>query len=425
MPEHIADRRAIASIWKTLASSRALKRDFPAETTVIYRLLLPPDKRITLEAPGALQKPRRFDRDKVRIYWVDSDPWALYGKPAAYFVFSGGRVLEWKRMDTPIVVSGRRVSSIKHDPFFEIPVANTENYYRRLAADRPWILADTSVGPPEPLPPPPVPLGPLTYPLPPSDLPGGGTAVGEPGTTPGSGPPSATASGPCTPLYLALGLLFQGEPDGPPDDPDNLGREIREIVRNLGFRGYGNPNLPPMVVRASSTLSTLAAMIGALMRQVPAQFCTCPPDQLVIAIAGHGYGPGLGGNPNSVPAIHLVPHGGGTASWVTHAQLAQALGAALAARGLNPSKVILIIYSCRSGDGFNPGRYGQFMKGSLIITATPDGNTLSHVNKFSVGLIQCLRDSRVKTWADLVRCIKTSVPLTGGTNKPAAGRPPN
>lgn len=423
MKGFIADRHAVAQIQRKLSSTRELRSDFSRETTVVFRLRLPPDRKVVLRKLSDYRT-RAFNRDKVRIYWVDSDPFALYGKPTAYFVFSGSKIARWERVDAPVIVAGRRVADVCHDPNFEEPVGNATAYYERLAEQRTRVMALETEGPPEPLPAPPAPLPPLSYPLPPSDLPGGATATGETGTTAGSDPPANNPQGPCTPINLALGLLFQGQPTGPPADPDNLGRELREMLRTLTFRGYGAPGLPPPVVRASAANNSLNLMVAALVRMIPTQFCSCPPDQLVIVVAGHGYGANVGGNPHNAVAFKAEPHGGGAVFWVTHAQLAQALGAALAARGIAPSKVFLILYSCRSGDAHNPGRYGQFMNGSLIITATPDGMSFTHIDRFSTVIIQCLRSPSIKSWADFLTCVKSGLTAQGEPS-PAGGRPAN
>lgn len=423
MLEYLLDRVAIRTIRRTLRSNAERWHEFDPADVTIFRILLPPEKHITIEPVLADEDEPRWSHTYarsslfetialgLRVYWVDQAPTALPGKLCAFFVFRGPFLVDAQLVGEPAVIAGRRTPAVKHDSSFQTPVANVARYFHdldRLGAGDEYFQADTTMPPP---PPPPVPLNPLGYPLPPSDLPGGGTATGESGTNAGSGPLAIDATGqPCTPIYLAYGLLFQGPQDGTLDDPHPLQRELELVLRQFAFRGYGpapGGAVPPIIRASNPNVANITQMIAALGRllQRHQSFCICPPDQLVIVVTAHGYGPNTGGNPNNVPAMKFAPDGGGSTSWVTHQQFSQLLGQMLNNLGIAMTKVFVIIYSCRSGDAFNAGRYGANMRNSLIMTAAPDANTFTYVGTFMTCLVQCLRNPPVTSWADLRQCI--------------------
>ena len=456
----------------------ALKRDpdrgpeLLTESSVVYRLVLPPEPEILIERSLTDPHPVPLRRGAfewiglgLRVYYADSDPWAIPGKPTAYFAFRGPFLVRWDRVDRPIIVGGRRVAAILHDPTFQLPVRNASWYYRRLSLGSPGprlLLAtgplaqmppqggadglekddDTGTGEPacededsdQPPPQPAAqsPPSPLTYPLPPTENDDGTSVEDEAGTQSGSGPTAATADGvACTPLYVAIGLVMQGPDDSPgTGDPHPLRRETLEVLAGLAGRGYGTPNCPAPVAIPAHPRHTpdIDAMISVLATLIPPEFCRCPPDQLVLVVTAHGYGPHLGDNPHNVPAMHYVPGGGRPESWVTHSDFAQKLGTMLGRKGIDPSKVFVILYTCRSGDAFRPGRYGEHMRGSLIVSSVRDADTLSYTNTFMRCLTNCLQDPAVRTWAELMDCVRRCMaPLTrpdgAPIGPPRGGRP--
>jgi hypothetical protein len=106
--------------------------------------------------------------------------------------------------------------------------------------------------------------------------------------------------------------------------------------------------------------------------------------------------------------MHFDPIGG-TASWVTHAEFAEQLAAMLQRRSIDPKKVFLVLYSCRSGDAFEKDKYGKHVKGSLVITSCPDKDSLGASGKFPGCIIECAKQEAVKSWADFTKCVKECV----------------
>lgn len=440
MPEYLADRSAVSAILKKLSATRELKKNFPGGSTAVFRLVLPPEEEVRVEFLGGGREPKKFKRDKLAIYWVDSNPLALLEKPLAYFVFKGARLHSWERLSLPIFVSGRRVAATRHDPAFEIPVGNSENYFRRLRAfDEALLRLEIDAAPRAPveiantLPP-------LNYPLPPTELPGGGTVPNEPGTT-GGGPASVGGDGkPCTPVNFVTCLLLQGKPE---DGAELVADEGRALVQAFSDRGYtAGGTETGGVIRAKDAANPVEKMLEDLMKVMPAKMCECPPDQIVIIVAAHEGADRDDGihtsNPNPRVSYYIESLDGSGPVWMTHARFAELLAAALATKGINPRKLFLLIFGCYSGDALDRDRYGKHLPGALITTSSPDRRTTSYTGVFRALVQHCLRQAAVRSWADFIRCIRqTAGNLTfpdpedkTNTKKipapvPGAGRPPN
>ncbi|MFH1674352.1 MAG: hypothetical protein ABIF87_13125 [Pseudomonadota bacterium] len=447
MCSYFWDRYWVNKIFKILRKNESCGKELITENTVIYKLVLPPEKTISVQTNYPDSEPKFFKRGLggeclglgLKIFYVDSDPLAIPGKPTAYFVFKGPFLTHWGRVDESIVVAGQPVASIGHNPSFQRPVGGATQYYN-LLLDTPSALFGIPIdiiaqAAPQPAH---VQLSPLTYPLPPTDKDDDSTVKNEPGTKAGDAPTVVDKNGnPCKPIYLAVGLVFQGPEDSPgTSDPHSLFRETGAVLLAFGKRGYNEPHAdrPPIIKADEKVNKDIDSMINTLANGLPGAFCDCPPDQLVLVISAHGYGPSLADseghrNTNKVPAMHFVPGGKGKKSWVTHAELAEKIGNMLAKKGIDPAKVFTIIYSCRAGDAFKPERYGKYMKGSLIITPVSDADTLIHPNTFMRCLKECIEKPEVKTWADLTKCIKDCMSKLKMNNKPygrkpRTGRPP-
>lgn len=408
MPEYRADRAAVGIIFKKLAATRALKKDFPAGSTTVFRLVLPPDASVCVEYAGGTQEPRRYRRDRLTLYWVDSNPLALLEKPLALFVFKGTRLHAWEQLSLPVMVAGRRVPATRHDPSFEIPVGNAENYFRRLRAFDAALLGLNIHAVPRAPPGIAATLAPLTFPLPPTDLPGGGTAANEAGTT-GGGPAAVGTNGqPCTPVNFVTCLLMQGKPE---EGQEPVTEEARALVGAFGTRGYATGGTETGgIIRARDAARPVEQMLDDLLKVIPAKFCECPTDQLVIVIAAHQGADRDDhihtSNPNARVSYYIEPLDGKDIIWMTHARFAELLAAALAKKNIDPRKLFLVIFGCYSGDALDRDRYGKHLPGALVTTSSPDRRTTSYTGVFRTLVKHCLDQPAVRSWAEFIACLK-------------------
>ncbi len=344
--------------------------EFPSETTVIYQLKLDRVENLIAET---------LDFEKIELplsdqqyYMVDSDPLGLLEKPLALVVFSNDTVEQFIRLAMPLLLGELTLPVTGFDPFYQEPLTNIG--YATYALNFPDISFQAGNQQQR------AKLSPFTYPRPTT----GGTET----------PPTSTGTSgqPCTPVMVFVGLSLDGTTDGISSAGNTLNGQTKMLGVAFDARGYTSSTFT-----AGTDGANIDALLTKLSKAIPTTFCNCPTDQLVILISAHGWGQ----NPTGQVAMRFQANNN-TDSWVTHAQMAQKLGAILT--NIPKNKVTLLIYSCRSSVGFNNGNYNAHLGGSLLITST-DTNVLC-LTTYGTHLMMCLIDKKNKTWTDLIDCMK-------------------
>ena len=217
---------------------------------------------------------------------------------------------------------------------------------------------------------------------------------------------------PCTPVNFVTCLLMQGKPE---EGQEPVTEEARALVGAFGTRGYATGGTETGgIIRARDATRPVEQMLDDLLKVIPAKFCECPPDQLVIIIAAHEGADRDDhihtSNTNERVSYYIEPLDGKDIIWMTHARFAELLAAALAKKNINPRKLFLVIFGCYSGDALDRDRYGKHLPGALVTTSSPDRRTTSYTGVFRALVRHCLNQPAVRSWADFIRCLK----LTAG-----------
>ena len=392
------DRRWVREIRALIASDERLREASDPEATAIYRVPLPASLDIRLTSYGRRAQVRRSLAELIglghRLYVVDPAPLAGFRRPLAAYVFTG-------LSPRPTVVFPFDAHLFLNDeplPLFDAPTLRAWAVDNRGAIPS---ALEAFYRPPDGIGRQP----PLAPDFPPDDLPT--PAANDPllEPTPPEGPAPVGADGtPCTPTLLFYALCFQNPlvPNNPGAQGDFLWGDAQLLANAFGARGYGG-----FSYCAGPDHPTFDSMIRALKADLARQrtFCTCPSDQLVIGLLGHGGKPVAAGT----GSIAFVPNKD-TSEDITVARIFESLAGIPALTG-QPRKVYLLVESCYSGQflkrrGANLGK----LAGMNLVTSTMSDQELSYGKKafFAKALLE-----GVKSWSGLISKVKQQAKQAG------------
>lgn len=343
---------------------------YSTENSIVYGLNT--ERFETISFPSE-DGPVQLETKDLNYYLVDMDPLALNGRPYALLAESAGKITETYNFEGTLALDSFLLPNFGFDPVIQRPLTNIGNAL--LINTGVFFQAKTPVRQSLPT---------LGYPRP---------NTGAAGSDPT--PVATDASGnPCTPTYQFFGISLDGS--RPTLHGKSLGGSIvsgqtRSLKPIFQARGYQSEFL-----EAGPDGKSIDALLNTMASKISANMCKCPPDQIVVFIAGHGYSKKY--NPTGDLAMKLESPGQKD-QWVTHQDLAKKLKAKLGTYG---KKLNLMIYSCRSGAKFNA--YKAELPGAMLITST-DSDVLCYTN-FGSHVFGCLISKKVKTWDDFYNCLK-------------------
>ncbi len=406
MIEDWFDKRFTEKIIGILKGDEILGSVFNRELSAIYRIPFLSSKDHEILSAGG--EPISIHQNFLdlcflgsRLYLVDTNPGAQYGKELGLFIFRG---LETEPVHTLIT----------HDPIsldnIEIPILNPE-----FARDH-SVFNTPSFRKPE------IPefieatLPPLAGPFPPDDLPNPVPNSGYPASPTGVTPPGGG-------VLLFYGLCFQYSNLGSSvfnwggyEQMDSLWDETQHMEQAFSRRGYrtatgcAGRHDPTKTTQAISYSEMITGFETDLNNQ--ANYCKSKEDQLVIFMAAHGYNNQY--EHNQTGDVALKYDSKSLIEWITYSQFFSSL-AKIPKITSDPSKVILIIESCRSGRVFEGGVIPKELKGINILSATSGSDKLTPAGGFTGGIRQSLTKG-ANNWEDLINRLKwefTNGPLHG------------